>query len=228
LARKDSRVLGLIGAGPLAVEHVAALRAVRAIDAVLVWSRSATRIMSFRDALRRREQADGVPAIKVAAAPDPRRVVEACDVLCTLTPARVPVVEGAWFRPGQHINAVGAPPRPDHREIDSHGMARATVVVDSADIQLRKSGEVLLSLREGTTTEESFRRELGAVLAGLEPGRTTPEEITLFNSVGIALQDLAFAAVALELDPGSDSGQTADNVADNVAVPAGRAAAPGR
>ncbi|TNC20575.1 ornithine cyclodeaminase family protein [Amycolatopsis alkalitolerans] len=201
LARNDSRVLGLVGAGPLAVEHVAAVRTVRPIDTVVVWSRSASRVAEFRIALRQREHADGVPALDVLTAPGPRHVVEAADVLCTLTPSRVPVVEGAWLRPGQHINAVGAPPRPDHREIDSHGMARATVVVDNTDIQLQKSGEVLLSLKDGTTTEDDFRCELGAVLAGLAPGRTQHEQITLFNSVGIALQDLAFAALALKRTP---------------------------
>ncbi|NKQ52351.1 ornithine cyclodeaminase family protein [Amycolatopsis sp. K13G38] len=198
LARHDSRVLGLVGAGPLAVEHAAAVRRVRPIDTVVVWSRSASRVTAFRDALRQRERADGVPALEVIAAPGPRQVVEAADVLCTLTPSRSPVVEGAWFRPGQHVNAVGAPPRPDHREIDSHGMARASVFVDSADIQLQKSGEVLLSLKDGATTEDDFRCELGAVLAGLVPGRAGLEQITLFNSVGIALQDLAFAALALK------------------------------
>lgn len=206
LSRGDSRVLGLVGAGPLAVEHVAAVRRVRAIGTVVVWSRSAARVTAFRRALRRREQADGVPALDVTAAPGPREVVEAADVLCTLTPSRVPVVEGAWFRPGQHVNAVGAPPRPDHREIDSAGMARATVFTDSTGIQLRKSGEALLSLRDGTTTEEDFRRELGAVLAGLVPGRTGHAEITLFNSVGIALQDLAFAALALRITAGESLG----------------------
>ncbi|WP_284740075.1 ornithine cyclodeaminase family protein [Amycolatopsis sp. RTGN1] len=202
LSRKDSRVLGLVGAGPLAVEHVAAVRAVRAIGTVVVWSRSAARVAEFRHALHRREHADGVPALDVVAASGPRQVVEAADVLCTLTPSRVPVVEGAWFRPGLHVNAVGAPPRPDHREIDSAGMARATVFVDSTGVQLRKSGEALLSLREGVTTEDDFRRELGAVLAGLVPGRTGAAEITLFNSVGIALQDLAFAALALRITAG--------------------------
>ena len=201
LARPDSRILGLVGAGPLAVEHVAALRTVRAFDTVVVWSRSAGRLDAFRDALRQREQVDGLSEIRVVAAPDPRRVVETCDVLCTVTPAHTPVIEGAWFGPGLHVNAVGAPPRPDHREIDSEGMARATVVVDSTDIQLRKSGEVLLSLADGTTTEDHYRTELGAVLAGLAPGRTGPDQITMFNSVGIALQDLAFAALALGLDP---------------------------
>ncbi|RSD11674.1 ornithine cyclodeaminase family protein [Amycolatopsis eburnea] len=202
LSRSDSRVLGLVGAGPLAVEHVAAVRRVRPIDEVVVWSRSAARVAEFRRALRHREHADGVPALDVTPAPEPRLVVEVADVLCTLTPSRVPVVEGAWFRPGLHVNAVGAPPRPDHREIDSAGMARATVFVDSTGIQLQKSGEALLSLQDGTTTEDDFRRELGAALAGLVPGRTGAEQITLFNSVGIALQDLAFAAVALQARSG--------------------------
>ncbi|SFS65318.1 ornithine cyclodeaminase family protein [Saccharopolyspora flava] len=207
LARTDSRVLGLVGAGPLAVEHVAAIRRVRAIDRVVVWSRSSSRVAAFGSLLRQRERADGVPEIEVVALESPRQVVDAADVLCTLTPSRVPIVEGAWLRPGQHVNAVGAPPRPDHREIDSGGMARATVFVDSADVQLHDSGEVLLSLRDGATTEQHFRSELGAVLADLAPGRTGREQITLFNSIGIALQDLAFAALALRIDPAGERGR---------------------
>lgn len=195
LARTDSSVLGLIGAGPLAVEHVAAIRRVRPIDTVVVWSRTPERTRSFRDTLRQRDTLDRTAPLDLIVAPDVLGAVEAADILCTLTPAREPVVHGDWFRPGLHVNAVGAPPRPDHREIDSTGMARATVVVDSTDVQLRKSGEVLFSLREGTTTEQDFHRELGDVLAGLAPARTTPGQITLFNSVGLALQDLAFAAL---------------------------------
>lgn len=196
LARTDSRILGLVGAGPLAVEHVAAIRRVRPVDTVVVWSRTPERIRSFRDALRRRDAADGTAALDLVVAADIRDVVEDADVLCTLTPAREPVVHGRWFRPGLHVNAVGAPPRPDHREIDSTGMGRATVVVDSTDVNLQKSGEVLFALRDGTVTEHHFRRELGDVLAGLATARTDPAEITLFNSVGLALQDLAYAALA--------------------------------
>lgn len=196
LARTDSHVLGLVGAGPLAVEHVAAIRRVRPIDTVVVWSRTPSRIRAFRDTLRKRDAADGTTSIELVVAPDIREVVEAADVLCTLTPAREPVVRGDWFHPGLHVNAVGAPPRPDHREIDSIGLARATVVVDSTEVGLQKSGEVLLSLQDGTTTEADFRCELGHVLAGLAPARTDPADITLFNSVGLALQDLAYAALA--------------------------------
>ena len=190
LARPDARVLGLVGAGRLAIEHVHALREVRALDTVHVWSRSAATLCAFHDAVG--------DVVEVVEAPDPRRVVEAADIVCTLTPARLPVVHGEWFRPGLHVNAVGAPPRPDHREIDSAGMARATVVVDSTPTQLLKSGEAVLSIAEGATTAETFTRELGAVLAELTSGRTDPQQVTLFNSVGIALQDLAYAALAVE------------------------------
>ena len=196
LARPESRVLGLIGAGPLAVEHVAAVRRVRPIDTVVVWSRTPVRVAAFSDALGRRDHTDRTPPLKVIVATDRRRVVEDADVLCTLTPAREPVVHGEWFHPGLHVNAVGAPPRPDHREIDSAGMARATVVVDSTAVNLAKSGEVRFAISEGAATEAHFRRELGDVLAGLAPGRTSADEVTLFNSVGLALQDLAFAALA--------------------------------
>jgi ornithine cyclodeaminase/alanine dehydrogenase len=195
LARTDSRVLGLVGAGPLAVEHVAAIRRIRPLDTVHVWSRTPERIRSFRDAMQQRDAADRTPPLELVIAADARGVVEAADVLCTLTPAREPVIHGEWFRPGLHVNAVGAPPRPDHREIDSTGMATATVVVDNTDINLQKSGAVLSSLRDGTTTEQHFRCELGNVLAGLATARTASNQITLFNSVGLALQDLAFAAL---------------------------------
>jgi ornithine cyclodeaminase/alanine dehydrogenase len=190
LANPDATTLGLIGAGRLAIEHVTALRHIRPIEKVWVWSRSVETLDTFRSAV-----GDGV---EVEFATDPRHVVESADVVCTLTPSREPIVSGDWFRPGLHLNAVGAPPRADHREIDATGMARATVFVDSTATQLAKSGDALLSIAEGATTEDHFRRELGAVLVGRDPGRTHHDQITLFNSVGLALQDLAYAALCLE------------------------------
>ncbi|WP_337819619.1 ornithine cyclodeaminase family protein [Pseudonocardia sp. Ae707_Ps2] len=200
LARGDSSVLGLVGAGPLAVEHVAAIRRVRPIDHVVVWSRTARRIEEFRHTLRARERADGSPPpppppLGVTVSPDVHGVVSEVDVLCTLSPAREPHVHGAWFRPGLHVNAVGAPPRPDHREIDGAALARARVVVDSREVQLRKSGEVLLALDEGAVTLDDVGLELGEVLTGAH-GRRRPDDVTLFESVGLAIQDLAYAALA--------------------------------
>lgn len=190
LARPRSSVLGLIGAGTLAVEHTRAIAAVLSIDTVVVWSRSAQTVDRYRQAV-----ADLDLAVKSAATVE--EVVRSVDVLCTLTPSREPLVLGRWFGEGLHVNAVGAPPRPDHREIDGEGLCRARVVVDSLPTALAKSGEVILGIAEGAITEPDVSTELGQVIAGLRPGRPTERDITLFNSVGLGLQDLVTADLLL-------------------------------
>ncbi|MEV0064100.1 ornithine cyclodeaminase family protein [Nocardia sp. NPDC050718] len=191
LARQDSSVLGLIGAGGLAVEHTRAIVRVRALDTVLVWSRSSATIERFRAAV-----AD--LGLEVRAQPSPEAVTRAADILCTLTPSREPIVHGAWFGDGLHVNAVGAPPRADHREVDGAAMRRARVVVDSVGTTLTKSGDTLLAIAEGAITEAAVGTELGEVVAGRTPGRTGDRDITLFNSVGIGLQDLAAARLLID------------------------------
>jgi alanine dehydrogenase len=186
LARPDSRVLGLVGAGALAHTHVAALRAVLPFERIVVWSRTAATARAF---------ADETGAEPVGSAEE---VVRSADVVCTLTPAREPVVRGAWFRPGLHVNAVGAPPRADHREIDSAGMRSARVVVDSRATALAESGDVLIPLREGVFGPEHVGDELGEVLIGAKPGRSDADQITLYNSLGVGLQDLAAAALLID------------------------------
>ncbi|MEU0541614.1 ornithine cyclodeaminase family protein [Nocardia sp. NPDC005978] len=187
LARPESRVLGLIGAGALARTHVEALTAVLPFERIVVWSRTDATARAFAAATG--AETAGTPADVVAAA----------DVLCTLTPSKDPVVLGEWFRPGLHVNAVGAPPRPDHREIDSEGMRRARVVVDSRLSALHESGDVLIPLRAGVFGAEHVADELGEVLIGAKPGRTDPAQITLFNSLGVGLQDLATARLLVDL-----------------------------
>ncbi|CAN5667030.1 hypothetical protein BH10ACT9_BH10ACT9_04520 [soil metagenome] len=130
-------------------------------------------------------------------ADSPAAVLASTEIVCTLTPSKDPIVRGDWFRPGQHINAVGAPPRPDHREVDSLGMRRARVVVDSHSTVMAKSGAVLLAIAEGILTAEDVRTELGSVVAGLAPGRTAEDQITLFESVGIGLQGLVTADLVI-------------------------------
>ena len=163
LARPESAVLGLIGAGNLAIEHVGALMAVLPIKRVAVWSRTEASARQFVDRVRARY---GEIAVDVMGSP--REAVAACDILCTLTPSREPVVFGDWFKPGLHINAVGAPPRSDHREIDSAGMARAKLFVDSMDTARKKSGDLLLAIAEGAIAESDVRGELGDVIVGAE------------------------------------------------------------
>lgn len=190
LSRPDSRVLGLIGAGDLAVEHVRAIREVRSIERVVVWSRTAATVARFIERV-----GQNFPDLVLEGAASPQDVFAQSDIVCTLTPSREAYVEGAWFTPGQHINAVGAPPRPDHREIDSAGMARARVFLDSVPMAMHDSGDLLLAIAEGAITKEQASTEIGDVITGKASGRTSADDITLFNSTGLAIQDLAIGSL---------------------------------
>jgi alanine dehydrogenase len=184
LARPGSRVLGLVGAGGLAVAHVEAMREVLPIDTVVVWSRTAATVDSFRRAVEHH----GMEVVRAETVQD---VVEAGDVVCTLTPSESPVVYGRWFRDGLHLNAVGARPRPDHREVDAGAMSRSRVFVDSLGTALAKSGDLILAVGEGALRVRDVAGELGQVIAGSIAGRENNGQVTLFNSVGMGLQDLA-------------------------------------
>jgi ornithine cyclodeaminase/alanine dehydrogenase len=191
LARADARTLGLIGCGALARAHLDSIRHVRTIERVVAWSRTP----STSQLLVEHAKSYG---LDVDVVPTPQDVIARADVVCTLTPSRTPLVRGEWFRPGQHINAVGAPPRPDHREIDSIGIARSRVVVDCLAVALEESGEVVLSLREGSIQRGHLCTELGDVVTGSKPGRQWDREITLFNSVGLGIQDMATARLVVD------------------------------
>ncbi|MET0899858.1 MAG: ornithine cyclodeaminase family protein [Mycobacterium sp.] len=199
LATASSTSLGLIGAGTLAVEHTRAITRIRPIDKVFVWSRSEATVDEFR---RRVGDLD----LSVEYAESPRHVLSSADIVCTLTPSKAPIVEGAWFRPGLHLNAVGAPPRADHREIDGPGMGAARLVVDSRATALAKSGEVLLAIDEGHLTEADIAVELGDVIIDGSLGRRNDHDITLFNSVGIGLQDLVTARLLVDAALATDIG----------------------
>ena len=191
LAAPGSQVLGLIGAGNLAVQHARMLPTVAPLHEIVVWSRSAATLDAFLDAI------GPDMARRTTIARDPGSVVATADIVCTLTPSRSPIVRGAWLRPGQHVNAVGARPRPTHRELDSAAMARATLIVDSAPTALAKSGDLLEAIAEGALPSGQPLTELGTVVAGRAPGRTRADEITVFDSVGLAAQDLALAAAII-------------------------------
>ncbi|MGE0282822.1 MAG: ornithine cyclodeaminase family protein [Rhizobiaceae bacterium] len=190
LARADSRVLGLIGAGDLAVEHVRAIRQVRPIERVVVWSRTPATIARFIERV-----GQSFPDLVLEGAASPQDVFAQADIVCTLTPSREAYVEGAWFKPGQHINAVGAPPRPDHREIDSAGMARARVFLDSVPMAMHDSGDLLLAMAEGAISKDQVLPEIGDVITGKASGRISADDITLFNSTGLGIQDLAIGSL---------------------------------
>ena len=205
LAREDSRVLGLVGAGGLAREHVEALRGVRDWDRLVIWSRTRERAAALADSL---EWSGGIDVVDSC-----ESVFERADTICTLTPSVSPIVRGEWLRPGQHLNVVGARPRADEREVDALTMSRSSVWVDDQATARSKSGDLMLAVAEGALSLDDVVGTLGEVLAGVRPGRTSPQQITLFDSVGIGAQDLAIAdllvrearsrGVGIELDLGA-------------------------
>jgi alanine dehydrogenase len=197
LARKDASVLGLVGAGRLARTHLLAISLVRDVDRVLVWSWRRAGAEAFAASLaevasERSSATDGRgPEVRVASSAE--EVVRGADILCTLTPSPEPLVSGAWFKPGLHVNAVGAPPRPDHRELDTEAVTRARLVVDNRNAVARHAGDLLIPLAEGAIEPKDFDVELGQIILGERPGRCSPEEITVYKSVGIGIQDVAAA-----------------------------------
>ncbi|WP_329127064.1 ornithine cyclodeaminase family protein [Streptomyces sp. NBC_01465] len=189
-----ARTLGLVGAGNQARTHLAAIRCVCDIERVVVWSRSPQTVAAFREHAQ-----EHAPGVEIVIGASPEEVVRSADIVCTLTPSHTPLVKGAWFRPGQHINAVGAPPRPEYREIDTEGIVRSKVVVDSYGTALAESGDVLIPVAEGAITAEHFRTELGDVITGAAAGRQRADDITLYNSVGVGIQDIATARLVVDI-----------------------------
>ena len=186
LALPEAVNLGILGAGVQARSHVEALRLVRPIERVRVWSRTAERARAFAEEMTQHHR------IPIQAAAMPEEAVRGAQIIVTATSSQTPVLKGEWVAPGTHINAVGAP-RPDWREMDGPLVARASLFVDSRAGALVESGDVLLAIREGAITETHIGGEIGEVLAGTIPGRRTAEEITLFKSLGMAVEDVATA-----------------------------------
>lgn len=186
LAREDAGELALLGSGVQARTHLEALRLVRPLRRVRVWSRSAERARAFA---ARESERWGLP---IEPAGSPREAVLGADLICTVTAAAEPVLAGEWIAPGAHVNAVGAC-TPASRELDAAAVARARLFVDRRESALAEAGDLLLARREGAVGEDHIAGELGDLLLGRVEGRRSAEEVTLFESLGIAVEDLAAA-----------------------------------
>jgi len=141
---------------------------------------------------RRRHGADA------SAAPSVEEALRDADVVVTATTAREPIVERGWLAPGAHVNAVGSS-IPTTRELDGATLAAARLFVDARESALNESGDLLLAVREGTVREDVPLAELGEVLSGKAPGRASQDELTVFISLGLAVEDLAAAELALRV-----------------------------
>jgi len=203
LARPDAKVVGIFGSGWQAQGQVEALAKVRKLERVKVYSRTAEKVAKFCEKMRSKLSIEVVPA---ASAED---AVKGSDIVVTITTAASPVFSGEWVAPGTHINAAGSNSLL-RREIDEETVRKAAVVVvDSRPSAQKEAGDLLPALEKGRIHIGGLT-ELGEVIAGTRPGRTSAEQVTLFESQGMAIQDLVIAAELAKLARAQGVGQEVD------------------
>jgi ornithine cyclodeaminase len=190
LAREDARTLAILGAGIQAKAHLEAMRAVRDFDRVLVWSRTPGRGAKL----------DGVEEARTAEA-----AVRDADVVVTATASPVPILAREWLKEGAHVNAAGSS-IPTTRELDTATIAAASLFVDRRESTLNEAGDYLFPMREGAIGPEHIRGELGEILTGVVAGRTSENELTVFKSLGLAVEDLAAAEHVLRRAESENAG----------------------
>lgn len=189
LAREDAATLAILGTGVQARSHLEALGRVRPLQDVRVWSPNGERRETFVREMQPHT------AARITASGSARDAVEGADVVVLATASREPVVRGAWIAGGTHVCAVGAC-RPDQRETDTDLMRRARLFVDSRTAALAESGDILLPIAEGAFGAAHIAGELGELISGRVPGRASAADVTLFKSLGMAVEDIAAAHMA--------------------------------
>ena len=184
LARPDASSLAILGAGTQARAHLEAMIRVRRVKRIVVWSLTGEECRRFAAAASRRWQ---VPVDVTASA---QEAVEGADLICTTTSAMEPILKGEWLKPGTHINAIGSS-IPFARELDSEAVRRSRMFVDRKESTVNEAGDFLLAKQEGAVDESHIVGEIGDVLTGKLTGRRSPDEVTLYKSLGLAIEDLA-------------------------------------
>jgi len=189
MARPDASRLGIVGAGVQARSHLEVFAATRPLTSVRVWSPDPAEVALFVKDL------SGRLRIEVRPAASAQEAVEAADLIVLATASERPVVRNEWVADGAHVVSVGAC-RPHQREMDPHLVARGRLVVDSRDAALVESGDIVMGMAEGLFEAGHIAGELGAVAAGKVAGRTGDGQVTIFKSLGLAVEDVAAAALA--------------------------------
>ena len=186
LAREEASDLAILGSGVQAQTHLEAMLLARKIKRVRVWSRNFENARKFAE----RES----PKHKIAVEPmkTTKEATQNADIICTVTSSSQPVLFGEWIAPGAHINAVGSS-TPHVRELDTPAVVRAMLFVDRRESTLNEAGDFLIPKNEGAIKDDHIRGELGEILLGHLKGRISDQEITLFKSLGLAIEDVAAA-----------------------------------
>lgn len=191
LARKDASVVAVLGAGTQARSHIEAMLAVRPIERFRLWSRTQ------ETAERTAEEQSAVHGVPFDVTTDVASAVEEADIVCTTTSAREPILFAEMLEPGTHINAVGASV-PSWREIDSGVLPLVSLFTDRRESLANEAGEYIQARETGLVEDGLVIPEIGEVLNGDHPGRTSETEITLFRSLGLAIEDIASARLVYE------------------------------
>jgi len=189
LATKDSRSVGVFGAGIQGETQLEAVAEERSIEVVRVYDPVEQRKIQYCKDMSRKLGLD------VRAASEPVQAVRGSNIIICASTARTPVFKGEWLESGVHINAIGSY-TPDTRELDTVTITRSKVVVDSREAALKEAGDLIIPIGERAISSQNIWAELGDIILGKKEGRTSDQEITLFKSVGLALQDVSTAAVA--------------------------------
>ena len=190
LSKKDARRVAFVGAGQQARTQLAALMVVRKIKEVMVYDLSAERAEQFC------KWAKGKFNLKAQAAKTVHNATINCDIVVTTTPSRKPVVQPQDISPGTHINAIGAD-APGKQELSSALVKKAKIVIDEWE-QSSHSGEINVPVSKGIISKKNIYSELGKIAAGLKKGRTNNRDITMFDSTGLAAQDISTAFVVYQ------------------------------
>jgi ornithine cyclodeaminase/alanine dehydrogenase-like protein (mu-crystallin family) len=201
LARPDASEVAIIGSGTQARTHLEAMLAVRPIDRVRAWSPTRERLEAFVADARARHE------VPIEAVDGPQEAVEGASIICTVSGASEPVVRAEWLSPGAHINAVGSA-LPTARELDAETVRRSRFYADRRESALNEAGDLLLAIRDGVVTADHVIGELGQVLIGAAEGRTGPDDITVFESLGLAVEDVAAARAVVEAARAEGAGTT--------------------
>jgi ornithine cyclodeaminase/alanine dehydrogenase-like protein (mu-crystallin family) len=191
LARANASIVGLFGAGVQARQQVAAMAVVRPLELVKVYDVDAGKAAAFARAI---ENDFGIASQPVA---NPRDVVAGSDLVITATTSNQPVFKGEWLEPGTHTSGVGAN-APTKRELDDECFRRSKVIVDFRQQVLDEAGDLQAAMKSGAMSADRIHAEMADIVIGRVPGRVDASEITLFKSVGVALEDVATASFVYE------------------------------
>jgi ornithine cyclodeaminase len=205
LANQDTKVAAIFGSGAQARTQLEAICTVRPFEKVLVYSLDSEGAQRFISELA----GQGPIPEDIAIAPDPKSAVHEADVICTATTSETPVFDGQDLKPGAHINAIGSF-TPQMQEVDAGTVKKAALFVDSTEAVLAESGDLIQPIQQGILSPDHIQAELGEVAAGNHPGRTQAGQITLFKSVGVAVQDAISAGWAVREAERLNLGQVID------------------